>query len=49
MKRVRDEATDPGSRYMLLIVAGLWLMCGAVSFFSAFLFCRVIYTALKSD
>jgi hypothetical protein len=34
---------------MLIIVAGLWLMCGAVSFFSAFFFCRIIYTALKSD
>jgi hypothetical protein len=30
-------------------VAGLWLMCGAVSFLSALFFCRLIYTALKSD
>ena len=35
--------------YMLIIVAGLWLMCGSVSFLAAFYFCRTIYSALKSD
>ena len=46
---MRCDASAPDTWYMLIIVAGLWLMCGAVSFFAAFIFCRIIYTALKSD
>jgi len=35
--------------YMLIVVVGVWLMCGAVSFLASLAFCRLIYSALKSD